>query len=138
MRDFDQQRHIQGKGVGVRVLVLSGPDDGDIRFGFVEIVDMHGKPDAYHHVLSQRPLQERIERADRCGVPRSDGTHLDDLAVDEFDAAVGSKDAGFGHLVVVPDFESLPHDVWTHSRTSRGRVSVSDHWKVKFFERAPV
>jgi hypothetical protein len=67
------------------------------------------------------PRDEQSDGVDHAaGVPRADRRHLDDLALDQLDALVGTEDAGLAHPVVRQCRELELDTAWSMRRLRVG------------------
>src|SRR5262245_46839562 len=83
------------------VMVLSRLEEAQVRFRFVVVVEAKWKQGPELSFSFKRVDKHFRQPAYGTCVTRPHGTHLDDLAVDEFGADVVAKYADFGHLVVL-------------------------------------
>ena len=73
-----------------------------------------GIPRPHDRASRETGREERLDPRDDRGVAAADRSHLDDLAVDELDAAVLVEDAGLAHAVILVEREPAPPDVDCH------------------------
>jgi hypothetical protein len=88
---------------GIRIAIASWAQDRDVRLRLGEVV----RTDGVLHRDGRRTPERRRELAGEhvhdAGVLRTDGRHVDHLAVDELDPGVGGQDSGIPHAVEVGD-----------------------------------
>ncbi|MFN8558784.1 MAG: hypothetical protein U0531_16085 [Dehalococcoidia bacterium] len=131
-RHLDQQQDICRPGLGRAVEVIAKSQNSDVRLR----LGIGREPDqvlgADERSPSEPLIEEEVETDDPADMVVTDGRHLVQLSVQQFDALVLSNDAGFAHALVFVGGEPSPgaRTPMTRSRSTfiQPAASASVRW----------
>jgi hypothetical protein len=97
--------------MGRSIVILPWSHKGKVWKGFCAFIKPEWVLHADNGELSKLADQQLGEAINTSCVPASDGCHVHDLPVNQFNPIVFSKDAGVEHLIKVGDSERMPFNL---------------------------
>ena len=88
--------------------VIFGPKQIEIRLWFIVLIQSNGTLHSDNSPISHNSHQRLICAKHRCAMTRSDRTHRENLASDEFHSIVFGQNAGVDHSMVIVNGEQPP------------------------------
>src|SRR5262245_14289017 len=99
------------------VEIVLRPEQCDIRFGFIVVVQRHRTLDSNDHIVAESASEDAVCAIDTRAMRWSDRTHREDLSVNEFHVIPFSQDPGFNHAMVIVDGKEPAFDFCWHKLT---------------------
>ena len=118
VRDLDDEQDVAWGPVAGRVEILLRPEKDQIRLRLVKQVQSHRSLGLDDRQVADGIDQCASRRAHARAVPRANGRHDDDFAVDELDTVARREDANLRHVVVLVGGEPLLREHSGHTCAS--------------------
>jgi len=95
--NLDDEQNVGTSGILVDIEIISGPKQDEVRLRGDQLVQNHCSLNSNDRTVTGEAYERAGRSVHRGSMARSDRTHFDDLAADEFDPFVRTKDAGIDH-----------------------------------------